>query len=157
MLLLMGDLRAPGIEPMSPALADGFLTTKPSGKPRCYNQRFLKDPTVQALLCTSRVVGQPPADPSRNPPSCLSPVRVFKGTVVSESVQPDLQWSINLPDGSGVKGPPVNAGDLGLIPGWGRCPGGGNGKPLQSSCLGNPMHRGAWWATVPAVERLGHK
>ena len=56
MLLLMGDLPAPGIEPMSPALADGFLTTKPSGKPRCYNQRFLKDLKVQALLCTSRAV-----------------------------------------------------------------------------------------------------
>ena len=39
-------------------------------------------------------------------------------------------------------------GDLGLIPEWGRFPGGGNGNPLQYSCLENPMDRGAWWATV---------
>ena len=35
-----------------------------------------------------------------------------------------------------------------LIPGLGRSPGGGNGNPLQYSCLENPMDRGAWWATV---------
>ena len=34
---------------------------------------------------------------------------------------------------------------MGLIPGSGRCPGGGNGNPLQYSFLGNPMDRGAWW------------
>ena len=38
-----------------------------------------------------------------------------------------------------------NAGDLGSIPGLGRCPGGGHGNPLQYSCLENPMDRGAWW------------
>ena len=37
-----------------------------------------------------------------------------------------------------------NAGDLGLIPGLGRSPGGGHGNPLQDSCLENPMDRGAW-------------
>ena len=36
----------------------------------------------------------------------------------------------------------------GLIPGWGRCPGEGNGNPLQYSCLGNPMDRGAWQMTI---------
>ena len=39
-------------------------------------------------------------------------------------------------------------GDMGSIPGLGRSPGGGNGNPLQFSCLGNPMDRGAWQATV---------
>ena len=39
-------------------------------------------------------------------------------------------------------------GDLGLIPGLGRSLGGGNGNPLQDSCLENCMDRGAWWATV---------
>ena len=39
-------------------------------------------------------------------------------------------------------------GNTGLIPGLGRSPGEGNGNPLQSSCLKNPMDRGAWWATV---------
>ena len=46
-----------------------------------------------------------------------------------------------------------NAGDLGLIPGSGRCPGGGNGNPLQYSCLGNLMDRGTWWAAVHGVAR----
>ena len=50
-----------------------------------------------------------------------------------------------------VKNLPASAGDTknaGLIPGSGRSPGGGNGNPLQYSCLGNPMDRGAWWAIV---------
>ena len=41
----------------------------------------------------------------------------------------------------------------GLIPGWGRSPGGGYGNPLQYSCLENPMNRGAWWATVHGVAK----
>ena len=48
-----------------------------------------------------------------------------------------------------VKNSPANAGDLrntGSIPGLGRSPGGGNGNPLQYSCLENPMDRGAWKA-----------
>ena len=50
-----------------------------------------------------------------------------------------------------VKNPPANAGDvrdIGLILGSGRSPGEGNGNPLQYSCLGNLMDRGAWWALV---------
>ena len=50
-----------------------------------------------------------------------------------------------------VKNEPANAGDAkdtGLIPGLGRSPGGGNGNPLQYSCLENSMGRGAWMATV---------
>ena len=50
-----------------------------------------------------------------------------------------------------VKNPPANAGDAGSIPGSGRSLGEGNGNPLQYSCLGNPMSRGAWWATVHGV------
>ena len=42
-----------------------------------------------------------------------------------------------------------NARNAGSIPGSGRSPGEGNGKPFQYSCLGNPRDRGAWWATVP--------
>ena len=52
------------------------------------------------------------------------------------------------------KEPALNAGDAtdaGLIPGWGRSPGAGNGNPLHYSCLENPMDRGAWWATVHGV------
>ena len=50
-----------------------------------------------------------------------------------------------------VKNPPANAGGLGSIPGLGRSPGEGNGKPLQYSCLENPMDRGAQWAAVHGV------
>ena len=55
-----------------------------------------------------------------------------------------------------VKNLPANAGDtrdVGLIPESGRSPGGGNGNPLQHSCLGNSMDRGAWWATVQGVTK----
>ena len=50
----------------------------------------------------------------------------------------------------------ANAGDardVGLIPGLGRSPGGGNGTPLQNSCLENSRDRGAWWATVHGVAK----
>ena len=50
--------------------------------------------------------------------------------------------------GSVVKNLPVNAGDAGSVPGSGRSPGEGNSNPLQYSCLGNPIGRGAWWATA---------
>ena len=57
------------------------------------------------------------------------------------------------PGDSVVKNLPASAGDVGLIPGLGRSPGEGNGNPLQHSCLGNPMDRGAWWATVYGVAK----
>ena len=53
-----------------------------------------------------------------------------------------------------VKNLPANAGDIrnvGLIPGSGRSPGGGNGNPLQYSCLENPKDRGAWQAAVHSI------
>jgi len=58
---------------------------------------------------------------------------------------------VGFPGGSVVKNLLINAGDMGSIPGLGRSPGGGNGNPLQYSCLGNPMDRGAWQATVHGV------
>ena len=57
------------------------------------------------------------------------------------------------PAGSVVKNRPANAGDVGSIPGSGRSPEGGHGNPLQYSCLGNPMDRGAWRATVHRVAK----
>ena len=48
---------------------------------------------------------------------------------------------------------PANARDTGLIPGSGRSSGEGNGNLLQYSCLGNPMDRGAWWATVHGIAK----
>ena len=49
-----------------------------------------------------------------------------------------------------------NAGDLGSIPGSGISSGEGNDKPLQYSCLENPMDRGAFQATVHGITRAGH-
>ena len=49
-----------------------------------------------------------------------------------------------------IKNLPANAEDardVGSIPGMGRYPGEGNGNPFQYSFLGNPMDRGAWWAS----------
>ena len=50
--------------------------------------------------------------------------------------------------GSVVKNLPASIGDVGLSAESGRSPGEGNGNPLQYSCLGSPMDRGAWRATV---------
>ena len=55
-----------------------------------------------------------------------------------------------------VKKLPANAGEIrniGPFPRLGRSLGGGHGNPLQYSCLGNPMDRGAWWATVHRVAK----
>ena len=52
-----------------------------------------------------------------------------------------------------VKNLPANAGDAGLLPGSGRSAGGGNGNPLQYSCLGNPVDKGAWRATVHGIAK----
>ena len=65
-----------------------------------------------------------------------------------------VTWTImprpqeGIPGSSVVENLPANSGDLGLIPGLRRSPGEGHGNPLQNSYLGNPMDRGAWWATV---------
>ena len=60
---------------------------------------------------------------------------------------------MGFPGGSEGKESACNAGDLGLIPGLGRSPGGGHWNPLQYSCLENPMDRGAWQAIVPGVTK----
>ena len=52
------------------------------------------------------------------------------------------------PGGSDSKESACSAGDPGLIPGLGRCPGERNDYPLQYTCLENFMDRGIWWATV---------
>ena len=60
---------------------------------------------------------------------------------------------MGFPGGSGGKESTCNAGDLGLMPGSGNSPGGGNGNLLQYSCSGNPMDIRAWWATVHGVAK----
>ena len=58
------------------------------------------------------------------------------------------------PGGLNGKESASNAGDPSSIPGLGRSPGEGNGNPLQSSCLENPMEREAWWATDHRVAKM---
>ena len=83
--------------------------------------------------------------------------RAQMGVVITENHRdskgfsfPDIQLQ-GFPGGSVPKRPPANAGDAGLMPGSGRSPGEGDGNPLQYSCLGNPMDKGAWQATVHGV------
>jgi len=76
----------------------------------------------------------------RTVPRCLSPVQTP---------------ALGFPGGSAVKHPPANAGDEGPSPGSGRSPGGGNGNPLQGSCLENPMDRGAWWGHSTGLQKSG--
>ena len=58
---------------------------------------------------------------------------------------------MGFPDGAVVRNPLASAGDVGLIPGSGRSPGGGNSNPLQYSCLENPLDSGAWQTIVHGV------
>ena len=67
--------------------------------------------------------------------------------------------ALSFPVNAMVKNPPANSGDttdMSSVPGLGRSLGGEHGNPLQDSCLENPMDRGAWWATVHRVKRVGH-
>ena len=72
---------------------------------------------------------------------------------VSDLILDVLNWQLGLPGGSVVKNLPSNAGDADSIPGLGRSPGEGNDNPFQYSCLGNPMDRGVWRATLHRVEK----
>ena len=65
-------------------------------------------------------------------------------------------FSFNFPGGSDGEESSCSSRDLGSIPGLGRSPGEGSGNPLQYSCLGNTMDRGAWWATVHRVSKESH-
>ena len=69
----------------------------------------------------------------------------------------ELNWTdyilFGLPSWLSSKETSCNTGDLGSIPGLGRSPGGGNGYPLQYSCLENSMDRGSWRPIV----QWGHK
>ena len=85
-------------------------------------------------VVTEDLLGQGPCQSwSRPDPSCLTQCQVMLGSVSKESAS--------------------NAGDMSLIPEI--SPGEGNINPLQYSCLGNPMDRGAWQATVHEVARVG--
>ena len=73
---------------------------------------------------------------------------------VSVSVCLFVYVYMGLPQWLSGKESTCHAGDGGSIPGSGRSPGGGYGNPLQYSCLGNPMDREAWWATVHGLIQI---
>ena len=60
---------------------------------------------------------------------------------------------MGFPAGSVVQNLSANAGDTSSIPGSGRSPGGGKDNPLEYSCLGNPVDRGTWRATIHGVAK----
>ena len=64
-----------------------------------------------------------------------------------------LIYILKLPGGSDSKETACNAGDPGSIPGLGRSPGEGNANPFPYSCLGNPINRAVWRATVCGVTK----
>ena len=71
-------------------------------------------------------------------------------------IYPKCLQSEGFPGGTVMKNPSASAGDTGSILGLGRSPGGGNGTPLQYSCLGTPMDGGAWRATEHGVTKSCH-
>ena len=76
--------------------------------------------------------------------SCLEP------TLLSVHLYQGPPWGLSSKDSACSSGA---AGGTSLIPGLGGSPGGGQGNPLQCSCLENPWDRGAWWATVQRVAK----
>ena len=87
---------------------------------------------------------------NKHPPK-MTKVGLLKSIIFNSWIS---AWLIQSnPLGAVIKNPPANARDMGSIPGSGRSPGEGNGNRLEYSCLGNPVDRGAWRATVYEVTK----
>ena len=116
---------------LSPQAAAPWLTAQTSPSPKPFSTLGFAAP---ALLCLTSVLP------------------LWNCTLNMHLTQSDLFWW-GFQGGSVVKNLLANAGDKGLIPGWGRSPRGGNGNLLHYSCPENFMHREAWWATVHGVAK----
>ena len=90
--------------------------------------------------------------------TCLTPEEAPRNQTLNQSENKLLVTKVNhrFPWRLSGKECACQAGDRGLNPGSERSSGEGNGNPLQYSCLGNPMDRGAWRAIDNGVERVGH-
>ena len=89
-----------------------------------------------------------------NVKSNLNPAKdqyLYRKKALESKRKDTLEFVGGFSGGSDGKEPACNAGDLCLIPGLGKSCEGGNGNPLQYSCLENFMDRGAWWARVHRV------
>ena len=115
-----------------------FFGTSFKGNKTCNLQFTILTSLHQVRFCDIKLIQE------SRPPSPPSICRVFD--------PPRLDLCVHR--GSGGKNLPASTGDTrdtGSIPGSGRSPGVGNGHPLQCSCLGNSMGRGAWRVTVHAA------
>ena len=85
-------------------------------------------------------------------------ISIYLQRYISPHIYRDIFIDIwGFPGASVVRNPPSNAGDTSKCnPRVRKNPGEGNGKPLQYTCPGNHMDKGAWWATVHGVTRIGH-
>ena len=126
-----------------------------------WDQELLRGHSPTSLWSLASIYSHSPPVPFSLPFHCANLMR----RPVLSAVEQGLRLIMDFQGDSMVKNPPVNAGDMGLIPESGRCPSEGNGNPLQYSCLGNPMDRGAWqipWTEVPGrlqsmgLQRVGH-
>ena len=142
MLQGIWDLPGSETESVSPALACGFFTTEPPGKPSIYILYVYKC----RLGFPGGSVGKESACNAGDPGS----IPGFRKICWRRDRLPTPVF-LGFPCGSADKESACSAGDLGLIPGLGRSPGEGKGYPLQYFGLENPMDRGAWWATVHGV------
>ena len=88
--------------------------------------------------------------PTFKPKCSLKPMVKLRN---SHIICSPLLHNMGFPGGSAVKNLPASAGDTSSIPGLGRSPGQGNGNLLQYSCMGNPIDRGAWRATVHGITK----
>ena len=87
-------------------------------------------------------------------PVFLIPVKRETTLIFGAWIDNLVAVSLGFPGGSDSKESTCNAGDLGLIPGLGRFPGGGHGNPPQCSCLENPHGQKSLWATVHGSQRV---
>ena len=106
--------------------------------------------------------------PSPGPCPCMSPltrqplplstISWYPEALTLELLRPGLNLpliSLGFRGDSVVKNPPADVRDVGSTSEPGRSPGGGDGNPLQYSCLENPMDTGAWWAAIHGVTKSG--
>ena len=89
---------------------------------------------------------------------CIYIIYIFLGSYIyiythTHACTHIYMYVLGLPGGSDGKESTCNEGNLGSIPGLGRCPEGGHGNSLQYSCLENPMDREAWQTTVYEVAK----
>ena len=115
--------------------------------------QILKDDAMKVLHSICQQFGKPSSGhrTGKGQFSCQS-----QRTAMPKNAQTTTRLhssTVVFPGGSDGKASVCNVGDLGSIPGLGRCPAEGNGSPLQYSCLENRMDGGACWATVHAVAK----